>query len=86
MKFRQHRRGLAESMETLVELSDRAALVAYCQKLLSPFQFEFTDADVTVTQYTPDGDARIGWGQLYIVHIKDYGVMGWTDGPVEEHA
>jgi hypothetical protein len=81
MKFREHRGGLAESMETLVELPDRAALVAYCKKLLTDWQFDVKDNDVVVEQYTPNGDKRIGWDQLYIVSITGYGVMGFTDGP-----
>jgi hypothetical protein len=36
MRFREHRGGLAESMATVVELKDGAALYEYLRKILDP--------------------------------------------------
>lgn len=77
MKFRQHRGSLADSMKTVVELPDRAALLAHCRALLLPYQFEFPDAALHVERYGPD--ARSGWDSQSLVTIDGYGVMGMTD-------
>ena len=81
MKFREHRGALEDSMATLVELPDRKALLAHCRKLLAPYQFHFSDPALKVYRYR--FDARINW-DTHIVIIKGYGVMGFTDAPVEE--
>lgn len=81
MKFREHRGALADSMKTLVELPDRVALVEHCRKLLAPFRFQFDAATLEVQPYgIGRGDDRIGWKKIYIVTIKGYGVIGFTDG------
>jgi hypothetical protein len=81
MKFREHRGGLAESMATLVDLPDRAALVEHCRKLLHPFRFQFDAATLEVRPYCIGrGDDRIGWKEVHVVTIKGYGVIGFTDG------
>lgn len=80
MKFREHRGGLNESMQTVVELPDRAALVAYVDKLLQPFYVESVAERLLIEPY--GRDPRIGWEQLYIVKLPGYGVVGFTDGPV----
>ena len=77
MKFREHRGGLDESLKTLKDLPDRAALVAHVRELLSPFQFDFADDELLVLKYLPD--PRIGWDPQYIVRINRYGVIGFTD-------
>jgi len=81
MKFREHRGGLIESMETLVDLPDRTALIDHCRKLLAPFKFEFNATALKVTPYfVMDGNTilrgndRIGWKEVYIVTIDGYGV------------
>jgi hypothetical protein len=93
VKFRQHRGGLAESMQTVVEIKDRAALVAYAFKLLAPFYFREEDvaAGLNVEPYgcqaggPPMYDKRTGW-HTYIVTLKGYGVLGFTDGPCPSDA
>ncbi|CAN5951012.1 unnamed protein product [Sphagnum jensenii] len=80
MKFREHRGSLDESMKTLVLLFDRAALVKHIHDLLYPWNIDVEDRDVKVERYNNGrGDPRIGWGDLYIVTVKDFGVIGWTD-------
>ena len=83
MKFREHRGGLAESMETLVEVDSKRALVAHIQKLLSPYRVTVADDDVQASLYGSSGDGRIGWEKVYVVTVNGYGVIGFSDGPVE---
>jgi len=78
MKFREQRGGLAESMETLIELPDRASLVSHCQKLLASSQFVFDPTKLKVEPYGGE-DSRIGWKSTHIVTIEKYGVIGFTD-------
>lgn len=79
-KFREHRGGLAESLETTVEVETKADLVAHMRSKLSPFGFHFEDADMTIKPYGADPyDSRIGWN-TFIVTIDGYGVAGFTNG------
>lgn len=79
MRFREHRGGLAESMETMVELPDRAAVIAHIQKLLRSYMFEVNDWDIHCHLYSERPDTRIGWDVTYIVTLDDYGVIGFSD-------
>lgn len=80
MKFRQHRGGLDESMETVVELADRTALIAHCRALLAPWPTapEVTEQTLKVSAY--GYDPRIQW-DTHLVFLEGYGVMGYTDSP-----
>ncbi len=82
-KFREHRGGLAESMETVVEVETKADLAAHMRSKLAPFGFNFEDADLMVKPYGENGlpmhDERIGW-DTYVVTIEGYGVAGFTNG------
>jgi len=82
MKFRQHRGSLADSMATVVELRDRAALAEYCRELLRPYAFEFPDEALKIVPYS--SDARIGWDPQSLVTIEGYGVMGMTDSSPDQ--
>ena len=89
MKFRQHRGGLAESMETVVEIKNRDELVGYLRGILWqwPTAPPVSDETIEVRPYADGGgDDRIGWKKVYIVTLKDYGVLGWTDGPAPTKA
>lgn len=82
MKFREHRGGFAESMDTVVELPDRAALARHVNRLLSSFgNYDVGPEDLVVTQYVPGNsrDHRNGWEDVHIVTLADYGVLGFTD-------
>jgi hypothetical protein len=81
MRFREHRGGLAESLETTVMLDDRAALLAHLARLLA----DYPTAAPLVSEKTVHVkhliyDNRCDW-DTYIVTVDDYGVMGFTDGP-----
>jgi hypothetical protein len=81
MLYRDHRGGLAESMETMVELpSTREALIAHLAKTW-PFNRGVAErlASVTVKRYH-GADDRIGWKEVWIVVLPDFGVLGFTDG------
>jgi len=75
MKFRLHRGGLAESMETVVEIEDREELVKHINKKHS-FGPKLTSNDLSINPY--GYDARIKW-DTHIVTIP-YGVIGFLDG------
>lgn len=80
MKLRQHRGGLAESMETVVEIEPtKDALMAAVHSVLSRSGFELTDDMLHVEPYA--FDSRIQW-DAHIVTIDGYGVYGFTDGPL----
>ena len=68
---------MAESMETVVDLEDISDLATHVLKIVSPWTEE--KLDITVSEYTTDGDSRIGWKELYIVTVAGFGVVGWLD-------
>lgn len=80
MKFREHRGGLAEAMDTVIEVVDRDALLKHVQEILSswPDSPPVTAATLQVIPYCYDD--RIGW-DTHIVTLDKYGVIGFTDGP-----
>lgn len=82
MKFREHRGSLYDSMATLVVVDGKKGLVAHIKKLLKSY-IDVSSSDVLVSLYGSSGDARIGWEKVYIVTVKGYGVIGFSDGPVE---
>lgn len=76
--FRFHRGGLGESMQTTVEVSDRADL---CSKVRTEWGFPpFEDDELQVVPYVHD--PRIGWN-THIVSILNGCVVGFTDGPID---
>jgi hypothetical protein len=95
MKYRPQTAMLDEAMGRVVELPDRAALVAYLAKDLKPWGYTLTDADVQVIPYGFDN--RIGW-DTHLVTLRNkqvgrgvwyfggnnpdyFGAIGYTDGP-----
>jgi hypothetical protein len=74
LRFREHRAVLADSLATEVELGGREELIAYIRRLLPERVIRDEDVEVKAYAYDP----RTGW-QTYIVTIKDYGVIGFTD-------
>ncbi len=77
MKFREHRGGLEESLKTVVEVNSLAELEAHILKIWYPFGLD--SVELTFTKYTPDGDSRIDWKELYLVMDSLVGVVGWSD-------
>lgn len=67
-------------MATVIELKDKAALLAHARTLLEPFGVEVNPEDLYLAPYFYDG--RTGW-DTWIVKLKGYGVLGFTNGPLE---
>lgn len=82
MKIRQHRGGLAESMETLAEIEPTVAAVRQYLKERRAGGF-VTSLPIKVVPYGKGPDTRIGWDQTYIVLVNDL-PYGFTDGPLQE--
>jgi hypothetical protein len=86
MKYRDHRGGLAESLATMVDLpATRKALIAHLATTW-PFTQGLSGldakrlAEIKVERYHERGDERIGWKEVWIVILPDFGVLGFTDG------
>jgi hypothetical protein len=77
MLYRDHRGSLAESMETVVELKDRAALDAHIAALLKPWGKVVTQDQIHSTWYCLD--PRINW-DTWMITVDGYGVVGFTNG------
>lgn len=73
--FRFHRGMLDDSMETCVEVKDKAALLSLdaMKNMLDP------DKELCQEYYGYDG--RIGW-RSYIIYQKDGGVFGFSNGKI----
>lgn len=82
MKLRQHRGGYSESMATTIEIEPtRPALL---QAILASDMIGMPDPlteDMIGVTSGMGRDPRNGW-DTHIVTIKDWGVYGYTDGPV----
>lgn len=75
MKFREHRRDMAESMATAVEVNGLEGLVTYIRILAEPWP--------TFPPVTPDTIHFARYSGIgintYIVTLEGYGVLGFTD-------
>lgn len=81
MKYRPHKRDLADSMAEACDVDGQAGLIAQLRKELRSYpSFVFADVEVRVTPYYGNDD-RIGWNDVHIVTIDGYGVMGFCEGP-----
>ena len=77
MKIRQHRGGLDESLKTTVEIE--STLAAIVDEISSKICRDVRPEEIHLQ---PIGnDSRIGW-DTYMVSVDDYGVYGFTNGPV----
>jgi hypothetical protein len=79
-QFRPHRRTLIEAMKEVKTFNSLAELIENQKPELAQWGVEITAENVKVTPYCYD--KRINWN-TYIVTLEDYGVLGFTDGPVE---
>lgn len=77
--YRDHRGGLADSMDTVRKVSSRQELIDYLRRDLSAWKFEFPDEAVKIEPY--GYDARINW-DTYIVTVEGFGPVGFTNGPL----
>jgi hypothetical protein len=79
IKFRFHRAILKESMETVREVSSKAELLSLLTEEFGPFGFTVIEDNVHIIPYVFDD--RIDWN-TYAVTIDNFGVAGFTDGPL----
>ena len=79
--FRPHRGGLAEAMEEVKEVSSFDELVNMVDTELSKFDHGLQIDENTVKMSAYGYDHRIDW-DTYSVVLKNYGVLGFTSGPL----
>lgn len=76
MQFREHRGNLEESIKTLVTIADRAALIKHLQEVCEePLKV----ASIQIEPYSERRDNCTGWERTFIVIIKGWGIVGFTD-------
>lgn len=76
MRFRPHRGSLIDAMKEEQELDGLQGLVDYVR---DNYRDAVTTADIEATPYGGD-DSRIGWKDVHIVTLKDWGVIGYCEG------
>ena len=80
MKFRLHRGGLEESMETMVELVGFAQLVAHCRAQYGDLVSDFPDDAFKTEKVMGALDERTGWEETHYVKVEGLeAVLGMTD-------
>ena len=81
MNFREQRGTTEDSMETLKELPDKAALIAHVKELWAPFgPFSAVDFNaLMISDYFPKFDFRTNWAKTYVVTVPGLGIVGFTD-------
>lgn len=77
IKYRDHKRTLNESMDTVQEFKNKNELIIYLKSSLSIFKYTLNEEDLIIEKYCFDD--RIEWN-TYIVSIKGFGVVGFTNG------
>lgn len=66
-------------MQTMITIVDRQGIVERVNEVvLRPV----TADDVDVALYLGEPDPRCGWAETWIVTLRDWGPVGFTDGPV----
>jgi hypothetical protein len=78
IKYRDHRGGLSESMETAREFETMDQVREHVAKSLYPFYVDVTKENFHSKFYC-DEDKRIGWSPVCLVTIDGFGVVGWAD-------
>lgn len=79
MKFKEHGMG-----KPVVQLQDRAALVAYLREQFRPWP-DLDHIDVSKLKTEPYGVSMpaAGWkGPCFLVSLPSYGVVGYCDAPL----
>lgn len=79
IRYRNHRGGLEESMYTTRFFNNGEEVKAHIRAALAGWEVD--TAVIEATFYARD--KRIDWPESWIVTIPNYGVVGWTDGPID---
>ena len=82
MRFREHRGGLASSLETVVTLRNKQALIDHVRKILDAYPGAPPVTPQTLHCRHLVFDPRSGW-DTYLITLDDYGVLGFTDRPID---
>lgn len=79
-RFREHRGSLDDSMSTEKVLTSNSmdALVSYVKDILKTYPLDVDRSKVLVESYSKD-ERNKGWSNTYIVSVKYYGVVGFTN-------
>jgi hypothetical protein len=78
IKYRDHRGGLSESMETAREFETMDQVREHVAESLYPFYVDVTKENFHSEFYCEE-DRRIGWKPVCLVTIDGFGVVGWAD-------
>jgi hypothetical protein len=79
MKYRPHRELLADSMAEIIEVGDRAGLIAYLARDLAPWGYRVSDEDVRIEPYCYD--KRIDWDtHIVLLRNKEVAPDHWFFG------
>ncbi|UTC29743.1 hypothetical protein BAJUN_01130 [Bajunvirus bajun] len=85
IQYREHRGGLAESMETLKTFADRDELIRHVLSAVRPYNPHVEPADVRVIAYHPRPDSRTGWERTNMVQVAGQ-PWGYTDLEIEKES
>ena len=77
--FRPQRGGLAEAMAEVMVFRSRTELISFLNEDLAQYSLKIDEDKFRIEPY--GYDERIGW-DTYIVSMDDYGVFGFTNGPL----
>lgn len=83
MKLREHRGSYEESMATVVDIEPSLEVLTEYIRQAFGERFLMKDSWVHVDPYGGGMDHRNGW-DTYIVWVENYGVFGFTDGPIND--
>jgi len=80
LRFREHRGSLAESLATERTVKDNTLgeLIACVKASLSTYPVDVNADTLSVEHYCKD-NRQVGYPETYIVSIKRYGVVGFTN-------
>jgi len=78
--FREHRGSLADSMETVIEVSSINDIIAYC--VMNGYIGITDPKSVIIKKYGDDIATKCGW-DTHIVMYPRHGVLGFTNGEIK---
>ena len=81
--FRPQRGSLDSAMSEVKGYSSKQMLIDDLQAEMDEYGVgKYDCSKTTIEKYGSGIDKRIGW-DTYIVHLEEYGVFGFTNGPAE---
>jgi len=79
-RFREHRGSLEDSLATekVLTSNSKDVLIDCIKEILNTYPIDVDEAKVTIEPYTKGG-RTFGWKDTYIVSLRFYGVIGFTN-------